>query len=67
VAHVVDRFVVCDAFCESDRHDQLLTGGRSKRIEGRRHSMHFLAAALDARGRMAGAVGRQGRRRQATA
>jgi type III restriction enzyme len=59
VAYVVDRVVVCDAFREPDRHYQLLPGGRSKLVQGRRPSMRFLASARDARGGIAGVVGRE--------
>ena len=47
MAYVVDRVVICDAYQEPTRHYQLLTGGRSKRVETRRPSMRFLASAKD--------------------
>jgi type III restriction enzyme len=59
MAYVVDRVVICDAFLEPDAHYELLPGGRSKRVEGRRPSMRFLASARDSRGGIAGVIGRQ--------
>lgn len=59
MAYVVDRVVICDAFREPESHYQLLSGGRSKRVEGRRHSMRYLASAKDVRGGIAGVVGRE--------
>jgi type III restriction enzyme len=59
MAYVVDRVVVCDAFREPDRHYQLLPGGRSKLVEGRRPSMRFLASAKDVKGGIAGVVGKE--------
>jgi len=59
VAYIVDRVVVCDAYREPDRHYQLLPGGRSKLVEGRRPSMRFLASAKDAKGGIAGVVGKE--------
>jgi type III restriction enzyme len=59
MAYVVDRVVVCDAFTEPERHYELLTGGRSKLVEGRRPSMRFLASAKDAKGGIAGVVGKE--------
>ena len=59
MAYVVDRVVICDAFREPDRHYQLLPGGRSKRVETRRPSMRFLASAKDAKGGIAGVVGKE--------
>ena len=59
MAYIVDRVVICDAFQEPDRHYQLLTGGRSKLAEGRRTSMRFLASAKDAKGGIAGVVGKE--------
>lgn len=59
MAYVVDRVVVCDAYKEPDKHYQLLPGGRSKLVEGRRPSMRFLASAKDVKGGIAGIVGRE--------
>lgn len=59
MAYVVDRVVICDAFQEPERHYQLLKGGRSKLAEGRRPSMRFLASAKDAKGGIAGVVGKE--------
>ena len=58
MAYVVDRVVICDAFREPDRHYQLLPGGRSKSVKGRRPSMRFLASAKDVKGGIAGVVGK---------
>ena len=58
MAYVVDRVVICDAFQEPAKHYQLLTGGRSKLADGRRQSMRFLASAKDAKGGIAGVVGK---------
>lgn len=59
MAYVVDRVVICDAFREPERHYQLLSGGRSKLATGRRPSMRFLASAKDAKGGIAGIVGKE--------
>lgn len=59
MAYVVDRVVICDAFQEPGRHYQLQTGGRSKLAQGRRASMRFLASAKDAKGGIAGVVGKE--------
>ena len=59
MAYLVDRVVICDAFLEPEKHYQLLTGGRSKLAEGRRPSMRFLASAKDAKGGIAGVVGKE--------
>jgi hypothetical protein len=59
MAYIVDRVVICDAFQEPGKHYQLLTGGRSKLTEGRRSSMRFLASAKDAKGGIAGVVGKE--------
>jgi type III restriction enzyme len=59
MAYIVDRVVICEAFREPNRHYQLLPGGRSKLIEGRRPSMRFLASAKDAKGGLAGVVGKE--------
>ena len=59
MAYIVDRVVVCDAFREPDRHYELLSGGRSKLVNGRRPSMRFLASAKDVRGGIAGVVGKE--------
>jgi len=59
MAYLVDRVVVCDAYQEPSRHYELLTGGRSKLVEGRRPSMRFLASARAAKGGIAGVVGKE--------
>lgn len=59
MAYIVDRVVICDAFREPDKHYQLMPGGRSKLVQGRRPSVRFLASAKDARGGIAGIVGKQ--------
>ena len=59
MAYVVDRVVICDAFQEPDRHYELLSGGRSKLAEGGGPSMRFLASAKDAKGGIAGVVGKE--------
>lgn len=59
MAYVVDRVVICDAFGEPDRYYQLLPGGKSKLALGRRPSMRLLASARDAKGGIAGVVGKE--------
>ncbi len=59
MAYVVDRVVICDAFREPDRHYELLAGGRSKLVQGRRPSMRFLASTKDVKGGIAGVVGKE--------
>jgi type III restriction enzyme len=59
MAYIVDRVVICDAFREPDKHYQLLPGGRSKLAPVRRPSVRFLASARDAKGGIAGVVGKQ--------
>ena len=59
MAYVVDRVVICDAFQEPEKYYQILSGGRSKLVEGRRPSMRFLASAKDAKGGIAGVVGKE--------
>ena len=59
MAYVVDRVVICDAFREPDQHYQLLPGGKSKLVAGRRPSMRFLASAKDVKGGIAGIVGKE--------
>ncbi len=59
MAYVVDRVVICDAFREPEVHYELLPGGRSKRTEGRRPSMRFLASARDVKGGITGVVGKE--------
>lgn len=59
MAYVVDRVVICDAFREPNQHYQLLAGGRSKLIQGRRSSVRFLASAKDVKGGIAGVVGKE--------
>jgi type III restriction enzyme len=59
MAYFVDRVVICDAFREPDAHYELLTGGKSRRVATRRPSMRFLASAKDAKGGIAGIVGKE--------
>lgn len=59
MAYFVDRVVICDAFKEPDRHYQLLPGGRSRLVGGRRPSVRFLASARAAKDGMAGIVGKE--------
>jgi len=60
MAYFVDRVVICDAYSEPNKHYQLLSGGRSKLIDGeRRPSMRYLASAKDAKGGLAGVVGKE--------
>src|SRR5436853_102627 len=59
MAYLVDRVVICDAFREPDKHYQLLSGGKSQLVNGRRPSMRFVASATAARGGIGGIVGRE--------
>lgn len=59
MAYFVDRVVICDAFAEPEAHYELLRGGKSRRTAGRRPSMRFLASARDAKGGIAGVVGKE--------
>ena len=59
MAYIVDRAVICDTFAKPERHYQLLPGGKSRMVEGRRPSMRFLASAKDAKGGIAGLVGKE--------
>ena len=59
MAYFVDRVVICEAFEEPDKHYQLLSGGRSQLVGGRRPSMRFIATASGARGGIGGIVGRE--------
>lgn len=59
MAYIVDRVVICDAYKEPDKHYQLLPGGKSRLAEGRRRSIRFLASAKDAKGGIAGLIGKQ--------
>lgn len=59
MAYVVDRVVICDAFREPDKHYELLPGGKSRLVQGRRPSMRFLASAKDVKGGIAGIVGKE--------
>jgi hypothetical protein len=59
MAYVVDRVFICDAYREPDAHYELLPGGRSRRVAGRRPSMRFLASAKDVKGGIAGIVGKE--------
>jgi len=59
MGYLVDRVVICDAFAEPEAHYQLLPGGKSRRVAGRRPSMRFLASARDAKGGIAGVVGKE--------
>jgi type III restriction enzyme len=60
MAYVVDRVVICEAYREPDRHYEILPGGRSKLIQGRRPSKRYLVAGRDAAKGIAGVVGQQG-------
>ena len=59
MAYFVDRVVICEAFQEPDKHYQLLSGGRSQLVNGRRPSMRFIGSAQGARGGIGGIVGRE--------
>lgn len=59
MAYIVDRVVICDAYREPDAHYQIQSGGRSRRVDGRRPSIRFLATAQDAKGGIAGVVSRE--------
>lgn len=59
MAYIVDRVVICDAFQEPDRYYELLPGGRSRLLEGRRPSMRFLVSAKDVKGGITGVVGKE--------
>ncbi|MDR7420372.1 MAG: DEAD/DEAH box helicase family protein [Armatimonadota bacterium] len=59
MAYVVDRVVICDAFREPNKHYELLRGGRSRLVQGRRPSMRLLASAKDVKGGIAGLVGKE--------
>jgi type III restriction enzyme len=61
MAYIVDRVIICDAFREPDTHYQLLPGGKSKIVLGRRLSMRFLSSAKDTKGGVAGVVGKEAR------
>ena len=53
MAYFVDRVVICDTYREPDQYYQLLSGGKSKLVTGRRPSMRFLASARDVKGGIA--------------
>lgn len=57
MAYFVDRVVICDAFREPQQHYQLLSGGRSQLVSGRRPSMRFVVSAGAARGGIGSIVG----------
>src|ERR1700677_4409242 len=59
MAYFVDRVVVCEAFKEPDKHYQLLSGGRSQLVAGRRPSMRFIATASGTHGGIGDIVGRE--------
>jgi len=59
MAYFVDRVVICDAYREPDKHYQILPGGKSKLVDGRRPSMRFLASAKDVKGGITGIVGKE--------
>lgn len=59
MAYFVERVVICDAYAEPDRHYQLLPGGRSKLVEGRRSSVRYQASAKDTKGGIGGIVGKE--------
>jgi type III restriction enzyme len=57
--YVVDRVVICDAFLEPTHHHQMLSGNRSKLVDGRRPSMRYRASAKQLKGGLAGIVGKE--------
>jgi len=59
MAYFVDRVVICEAFAEPEKHYQLLSGGRSQLVNGRRPSMRFIGAPGGVRGGIGGIVGRE--------
>lgn len=59
MAYFVDRVVICDAFKEPDKHYQLLSGGRSQLVNGRRPSMRFVVTPTAARNGISAVVGRE--------
>jgi type III restriction enzyme len=59
MAYVVERVVIADAYREPDKHYELLPGGKSQLVPGRRPSMRFLASAKDVKGGIAGVLGKE--------
>ena len=59
MAYVVDCVVICDAFREPDKHYELLPGGKSRLVQGRRSSVRFLASAKDVKSGIAGIAGKE--------
>jgi len=57
MAYFVDRVVICEAFREPGNHYQLLSGGRSQLVNGRRPSMRFVVSAGGTRGGIGNIVG----------
>lgn len=57
MAYLVDRVVVCDAYREPDRCYEILLGGKSRLVQGRRPSKRYLVGGREARGGIAGIVG----------
>lgn len=57
MAYFVDRVVICEAFREPGKHYQLLSGGRSQLVNGRRPSMRFVVSAGGTRGGIGNIVG----------
>src|SRR2546422_794911 len=57
MAYFVDRVVICEAFREPGKHYQLLSGGRSQLVNGRRPSMRFMVSASATRGGIGTIVG----------
>ena len=57
MAYFVDRVVICDAYAPPDRHYEILPGGRSKLVPGRRPSKRYVVGGREARGgRVDGAI-----------
>lgn len=59
MAYFVERVVICDAFREPDNHYQLLSGGRSQLVHGRRPSMRFVVTPSATRNGITSVVGRE--------
>src|SRR3989442_13568540 len=57
MAYFVARVVICEAFPEPGNHYQLLSGGRSQLVNGRRPSMRFVVSASATRGGIGNIVG----------
>jgi len=59
MAYYVDRVVICEAYKEPHQHYELLSGGRSRLVSGRRPSMRFIASTTATKGGIGGIVGSQ--------